>query len=246
MRWKCRVACLRTEESQHPTLPHVRHSRRCTHLVPSRRQSTQPSGLFGVTSAAACVQVVAGAGRLGRGDQGLAVLGFGPCRPAVDHRFLDVQGVHQLGQHVAVGGARGPGSGAPRRVRRRASPSAAGGTARSASRRRRRRCGPTVPRPRSAGSRRGRAAVAAFPRRPPGVLIRSSSARPASTADISTVASASASSRSSGPSIRSRRASQGSDNPCSSSVPAVTTKAPSTRTRRCGTASAAARTPRPG
>src|SRR5438552_16206197 len=46
--WKCFVACLFLEESQQPTCPHVRHSRRCTHFSPVARHSSQPSEL-GVT-----------------------------------------------------------------------------------------------------------------------------------------------------------------------------------------------------
>src|SRR5437762_5185385 len=46
--WKCFVACLFLEESQQPTWPHVRHSRRCTHFSPVARHSSQPSEL-GVT-----------------------------------------------------------------------------------------------------------------------------------------------------------------------------------------------------
>ena len=47
--WKCAVACLLGDWSQHPTCPHCRHRRRCTHLPPMRRQSSQPV-LLGVTS----------------------------------------------------------------------------------------------------------------------------------------------------------------------------------------------------
>ena len=43
-------ACRMGDESQHPTCPHVRHSRRCTHGVPSRRHSSQPPGVLGVTA----------------------------------------------------------------------------------------------------------------------------------------------------------------------------------------------------
>src|SRR5438132_8185036 len=46
--WKCFVACLFLEESQQPTWPHVRQSRRCTHSSPLARHSSQPSEL-GVT-----------------------------------------------------------------------------------------------------------------------------------------------------------------------------------------------------
>ena len=45
---KCRVACRSGDESQHPTWPQVRHSRRCTQCVPSRRHSSQPSGCWDV------------------------------------------------------------------------------------------------------------------------------------------------------------------------------------------------------
>src|SRR5579864_9677799 len=44
--WKCFVACLFFESSQQPTWPHVRHSRRCTHVSPIARHSSQPV-LFG-------------------------------------------------------------------------------------------------------------------------------------------------------------------------------------------------------
>src|SRR5947209_5659843 len=46
--WKCAVACLFFEESQQPTWPHVRQSRRCTHRSPVARHSSHPSEL-GVT-----------------------------------------------------------------------------------------------------------------------------------------------------------------------------------------------------
>src|SRR6266508_3049699 len=45
----CRRACRFGEESQQPTCPQVRHSRRCTHLDPERRHSSQPSGVRGTT-----------------------------------------------------------------------------------------------------------------------------------------------------------------------------------------------------
>jgi hypothetical protein len=46
---KCLVACLFLLESQQPTCPQLRHSRKCTHVSPVRRQSSQP-GALGVTS----------------------------------------------------------------------------------------------------------------------------------------------------------------------------------------------------
>src|SRR5258707_14860163 len=46
--WKCLVACLFLEESQQPTCPHSRHRRRCTHVSPVFKQSSQPFAL-GVT-----------------------------------------------------------------------------------------------------------------------------------------------------------------------------------------------------
>src|ERR1700722_18457103 len=47
--WKCLVACRLGEESQQPTWPQVRQSRRCTQGSPVLRHSSQPSAL-GVTS----------------------------------------------------------------------------------------------------------------------------------------------------------------------------------------------------
>ena len=51
--WPIRCACRRAwrpgDESQQPTWPHVRHRRRCTQGVPSRRHSSQPSGVRGTT-----------------------------------------------------------------------------------------------------------------------------------------------------------------------------------------------------
>ena len=44
------VACRPGEESQQPTCPHVRHSRRCTQRPPPARHSAQPSGGRGLTS----------------------------------------------------------------------------------------------------------------------------------------------------------------------------------------------------
>src|SRR6266700_578061 len=46
--WKCLVACLFLEESQQPTCPHSRQRRRCTHVSPIFKQSSQPFAL-GVT-----------------------------------------------------------------------------------------------------------------------------------------------------------------------------------------------------
>src|SRR5689334_20748550 len=40
--WKCFVACLFFDESQHPTCPHSRHIRRCTHRSPIWRHSSHP------------------------------------------------------------------------------------------------------------------------------------------------------------------------------------------------------------
>ena len=40
--WKCFVACLFFELSQHPTCPQVMHMRRWTHVSPVFRQSSQP------------------------------------------------------------------------------------------------------------------------------------------------------------------------------------------------------------
>src|SRR5215471_9630156 len=41
--WKCLVACLFFDESQHPTWPHVIHSRKCTQRSPLFRHSSQPA-----------------------------------------------------------------------------------------------------------------------------------------------------------------------------------------------------------
>src|SRR6266567_5877735 len=46
--WKCLVACLFFESSQHPTCPQVRQRRRCTQVSPVFKQSSQPFAL-GVT-----------------------------------------------------------------------------------------------------------------------------------------------------------------------------------------------------
>src|SRR5258708_36646496 len=46
--WKCLVACWLGESSQQPTWPQVRQSRKCSHLLPLFRHSSQPSAL-GVT-----------------------------------------------------------------------------------------------------------------------------------------------------------------------------------------------------
>ena len=47
MGWPVAAACLRAcrffESSQHPTWPQVRHRRKCTHVSPIARHSTQPS-----------------------------------------------------------------------------------------------------------------------------------------------------------------------------------------------------------
>src|ERR1700757_2122280 len=48
---KCFVACLFFESSQQPTCPQVRQRRRCTHVSPAARHSSQPAvlGLFVTT-----------------------------------------------------------------------------------------------------------------------------------------------------------------------------------------------------
>ena len=46
----CLLACRCGEESQQPTWPQVRHSRRCTQTVPMARQSSQPSVVLGAGS----------------------------------------------------------------------------------------------------------------------------------------------------------------------------------------------------
>jgi hypothetical protein len=58
--WKCLVACLFLEESQQPTCPHSRQIRRCTHVSPILKQSSQPCAL-GVTCRirSRCVHCVA-------------------------------------------------------------------------------------------------------------------------------------------------------------------------------------------
>src|SRR5271169_2112938 len=43
--WKCLVACLFLEESQHPTWPQIRHIRRWTHESPTFKHSSQPFAL---------------------------------------------------------------------------------------------------------------------------------------------------------------------------------------------------------
>ena len=58
--WKCAVACFFSEESQQPTCPHWRHRRRCTHVVPSRRHSSHPSGVRGSTHESVTCEVLAG------------------------------------------------------------------------------------------------------------------------------------------------------------------------------------------
>jgi hypothetical protein len=45
----CPRGCRSGEESQQPTCPQVRNSRRCTHGDPRARHSSQPSGVRGVT-----------------------------------------------------------------------------------------------------------------------------------------------------------------------------------------------------
>src|ERR1700737_2875362 len=46
--WKCLVACWLGESSQQPTWPQLRQIRKCSHLPPLFRHSSQPSAL-GVT-----------------------------------------------------------------------------------------------------------------------------------------------------------------------------------------------------
>src|SRR6266446_1724454 len=45
--WKCLVACLFFDESQQPTWPQAKQSRRCTQRSPVFRHSSQPFGVFG-------------------------------------------------------------------------------------------------------------------------------------------------------------------------------------------------------
>ena len=49
MGWPTARACRSGEESQQPTCPQVRHGRKCTHSVPSRRHSSHPFGVCGYT-----------------------------------------------------------------------------------------------------------------------------------------------------------------------------------------------------
>ena len=56
--WKCFVACLFFELSQHPTCPQIRHMRRCTQVSPIFRHSSQPFALgFTFRTSFICVQV---------------------------------------------------------------------------------------------------------------------------------------------------------------------------------------------
>src|SRR5258708_38304705 len=57
---KCFVACLFLEESQQPTWPQLKHSRKCTQLSPIFRHSSQPL-VFGLTRliGSRCVQLSA-------------------------------------------------------------------------------------------------------------------------------------------------------------------------------------------
>src|SRR5580704_8253879 len=61
--WKCLVACLFFDESQHPTCPQIRHSLKWTQVSPISRHSLQPLPL-GVTLRISftCGQVVCSSG----------------------------------------------------------------------------------------------------------------------------------------------------------------------------------------
>src|SRR5262249_30827983 len=95
--WKCRVACLPTDESQQPTWPHVRHSRSSTQRAPSRRHSTHPWGVRGArksepVSPSRCShsspivfsfeEVYAVSTRVSVSEQDSATSGFSPIRGA--------------------------------------------------------------------------------------------------------------------------------------------------------------------
>lgn len=49
LEWKCFVPCLLIDWSQHPTWPQLKHRRRCTHVDPICKHSSQPSGVLGLT-----------------------------------------------------------------------------------------------------------------------------------------------------------------------------------------------------
>src|SRR4051812_1173691 len=67
MRCACRRACRPGDESQQPTCPHVRHSRRWTHGVPSSRHSSQPRGVRGTTGRIRSWWVQIAVARMARG-----------------------------------------------------------------------------------------------------------------------------------------------------------------------------------
>jgi len=49
LEWKCFVPCLLIDWSQHPTWPQLKHRRRCTHVDPICKHSSQPLGVLGMT-----------------------------------------------------------------------------------------------------------------------------------------------------------------------------------------------------
>lgn len=49
LEWKCFVPCLLIDWSQHPTWPQLKHRRRCTHVDPICKHSSQPSGVLALT-----------------------------------------------------------------------------------------------------------------------------------------------------------------------------------------------------
>src|SRR6185295_10916742 len=82
--WKCLVAWWFGELSQQPTWPHVRQSRRCTHIEPVFRHSSQPSAL-GVTFRMPAAWTHSSAmGSSGTSDDGGAIAGVG--QKLVDRR----------------------------------------------------------------------------------------------------------------------------------------------------------------
>ena len=89
-----------TEESQQPTCPQVRHSRRCTHRMPSRRHSSQPCGVRAWTTFSASRRWSQAPARL------TGVVSSSSTRrgvlDAVEHRFLGVDGEQRLAQHLVV------------------------------------------------------------------------------------------------------------------------------------------------
>src|ERR1700733_15071639 len=89
--WKCFVACLFLDESQQPTWPQFRHSRRCTQVSPISRHSLQPvPEAFTGFRLSKCLHSMAHLTTIGFRNSLLRLcnLGKSDCRSVAEEQFV--------------------------------------------------------------------------------------------------------------------------------------------------------------